>query len=210
MGTVIAPRMPSKATTSFMSPEYCKIRTMGFSALFPCFFAFSRQKKQKPRTSRGKSTEVLHRKYGCFASRSPMFWADNTPFSASFALFSMKFAEDCAHFLHPMENVCSKIDSHTLQNAQNHSKIYSKSDAEVCQNFWRFSVGFSLFLHTFLNRIGQKCAIHVRLGHCVRVGWHLHLQWRFNVEISSENVSRSLAIFVILHIIVRMSANAPM
>ena len=39
--------MPSKATTSFMSPEYCKIRTMGFCALFPLLFCVFSAEKTK-------------------------------------------------------------------------------------------------------------------------------------------------------------------
>ena len=59
---------------------------------------------QKHRTSLGKSTEVLHRKYGGFMQRSPMFLNPHIHTSGGcLDIPQKKFYEKNLHFLHRME-----------------------------------------------------------------------------------------------------------
>ena len=59
---------------------------------------------QKHRTSLGKSTEVLHRKYGGFMQRSPMFLNPHIHTSGGcLDIPPKKFYEKNLHFLHRME-----------------------------------------------------------------------------------------------------------
>ena len=59
---------------------------------------------QKHRTSLGKSTEVLHRKYGGFMQRSPMFLNPHIHTSGGcFGIPQKKFYKKNLHFLHRME-----------------------------------------------------------------------------------------------------------
>lgn len=54
---------------------------------FARLFAFFRSEKQKHRTSMGKSSDVLHRKYGGLCPRSPMFLQKKSAFPVCFAAF---------------------------------------------------------------------------------------------------------------------------
>ena len=55
----------------------------------------------KHRTSLGKSTDVLHRKYGCLPQRSPMFSNPHIILSgSSFGIPQKKFLKKILHFLH--------------------------------------------------------------------------------------------------------------
>ena len=107
------------------------------------FFTIFRLEKQKVRTSLIQSTEVLSQKYGCFASRSPMFWDFRRAHFACFLPFSSQFSgvsgENGAEKLCRCPENPSEISVFGPQD----SEMRAGTRAKLCQNNLRFQSGNS-------------------------------------------------------------------